>query len=81
MAGPIYNWFRARPTEARYQLSKADNVSPHWRRHSHASHALERGASVTLVRDTLGHSSLAITSLYTHAKPSESSALHLAVQP
>jgi integrase/recombinase XerD len=57
----------------------AGNVSPHWLRHAHASHALERGASVALVRDTLGHSSLAITSMYTHAKPNESSALHLAV--
>lgn len=55
------------------------NVSPHWFRHSHASHALERGASIVLVRDTLGHSSLAVTSRYTHAKPDQSSALHLAV--
>ena len=57
----------------------AGNVSPHWLRHSHASHALDRGASVALVRDTLGHSSLAVTSMYTHAKPNESSAMHLAV--
>lgn len=55
------------------------NVSPHWLRHSHASHALERGATVALVRDTLGHSSLTVTSMYTHAKPTESSALHLAI--
>lgn len=55
------------------------NVSPHWLRHSHASHALDRGASVALVRDTLGHASLAVTSMYTHAKPNESSALHLAI--
>lgn len=57
----------------------AGNVSAHWLRHSHASHALDRGANIALVRDTLGHSSLAITSRYTHAKPNESSALHLAV--
>ncbi len=55
------------------------NVSAHWLRHSHASHALDRGASVALVRDTLGHSSLAVTSRYTHAKPNDSSALHLAM--
>lgn len=55
------------------------NVSAHWLRHSHASHALDRGASVALVRDTLGHSSLAVTSRYTHAKPNDSSALHLAI--
>lgn len=56
-----------------------EDVSPHWFRHSHASHALDRGATVALVRDTLGHSSLAVTSMYVHAKPEESSALHLIV--
>jgi integrase/recombinase XerD len=49
------------------------NVSAHWLRHSHASHSLDRGANIAVVRDTLGHSSLAITSRYTHAKPNESS--------
>jgi integrase/recombinase XerD len=65
--------------EAAQRAGIAGNVSPHWFRHSHASHALERGASVALVRDTLGHSSLQVTSRYTHAKPDQSSALHLAV--
>lgn len=55
------------------------NVSPHWFRHSHASHALDRGASVALVRDTLGHASIATTSKYLHARPNDSSALHLAI--
>lgn len=55
------------------------NVSAHWLRHSHASHALDRGASVALVRDTLGHSSLAVTSRYTHAKPNDSSGLYLPI--
>lgn len=54
-------------------------VSAHWLRHAHASHSLDRGANIALVRDTLGHSSLAITSRYVHAKPEQSSALHLAV--
>jgi integrase/recombinase XerD len=48
-------------------------VSPHWFRHAHASHALEHGARVTLVRDTLGHSSIAVTDRYAHARPGESS--------
>ena len=65
--------------EAAQRAGIVGNVSPHWFRHSHASHALERGASVALVRDTLGHSSLQVTSRYTHAKPDQSSALHLAV--
>ena len=64
---------------AAQRASIAGNVSPHWLRHSHASHALDRGASVALVRDTLGHASLAVTSMYIHAKPNDSSALHLAI--
>ncbi|MCC5610576.1 tyrosine-type recombinase/integrase [Nostoc sp. CHAB 5834] len=52
-------------------------VSPHWLRHSHASHSLDRGAPVQLVRQTLGHTSLHTTSRYAHAKPSDSSGLYL----
>ena len=54
-------------------------VSPHWLRHAHASHALDRGAPAHLVKDTLGHQSLATTSKYTHARPDDSSARYLAV--
>lgn len=52
-------------------------VSPHWLRHAHASHSLERGAPIHLVQATLGHSSVATTSRYLHARPSDSSALYL----
>lgn len=55
------------------------NVSPHWLRHSHASHALERNTPIHLVQATLGHSSVATTGRYLHARPTDSSALHLAV--
>ena len=54
-------------------------VSPHWFRHSHASHALERGAGIHLVQATLGHSSVAVTSRYLHARPQDSSGLYLVV--
>jgi len=53
-------------------------VSPHFMRHAHGSHALERGASIVLVRDTLGHSSVAVTDRYLHARPGESSSRFLA---
>lgn len=55
------------------------NVSPHWLRHAHASHALDRGAPIHLVQATLGHSSVATTGLYLHARPAESSSRYLAV--
>ena len=55
----------------------AGNVSPHWFRHSHASHALDRGATLAEVRDTLGHGSIATTSAYLHARPDRSSGMRL----
>lgn len=54
-------------------------ASPHWLRHAHASHALQNGATVKLVSETLGHASVAITSRYLHARPGESSSQHLKV--
>ena len=55
------------------------DVSAHWLRHAHASHALDRGAPIHLVQATLGHASVATTGRYTHARPSDSSARYLAV--
>jgi integrase/recombinase XerD len=49
------------------------DASPHWLRHSHASHALDHGAPIHLVQQTLGHTSVATTSRYLHARPNESS--------
>lgn len=58
------------------QVIRADNpalaekllrATPHWMRHTHASHALQRGAELTAVRDNLRHSSLATTSIYLHS--------------
>ena len=54
-------------------------VSPHWLRHAHASHALDRGCPLPLVRDTLGHRCVSTTSRYLHARPDDSSANYLAV--
>ena len=54
-------------------------VSPHWLRHSHATHALERHAPIHLVQATLGHASVATTGRYLHAPPTDSSARYLAV--
>jgi integrase/recombinase XerD len=55
------------------------NVSPHWLRHALASHALDRGAPIHVVQATLGHSSLATTSKYSHARPGDSAGLYVAV--
>jgi len=46
---------------------KLRQATPHWMRHTHATHLLEGGAELTAVRDNLRHSSLATTSMYLHA--------------
>lgn len=54
-------------------------VSPHWLRHAHATHALARGAPPHVVKETLGHSSLATTGRYAHVNNTESSGLFLSL--
>ena len=43
------------------------DVSCHWLRHSHATHAIAAGASVTDVQAQLGHASLQTTTIYSHS--------------
>ncbi|MBC8930729.1 site-specific integrase, partial [Escherichia coli] len=45
---------------------KLRRASPHWMRHTHASHALARGAELLMVRDNLRHASISTTSTYLH---------------
>jgi len=46
---------------------KLRKASPHWMRHTHATHALARGAELTTVRDNLRHASVSTTSIYLHS--------------
>lgn len=46
--------------------AKLNRASPHWMRHTHATHALERGVDLTTVRDNLRHATVSTTSLYLH---------------
>lgn len=50
--------------EASEKLARA---STHWLRHTHGTHAVDMDIALTVVRDNLGHSSIAITSQYVHA--------------
>ena len=52
-------------------------LSPHWLRHAHGSHALDRHATLAEVQSTLGHANVATTSGYLHARPNTSSGLKL----
>ncbi|MCA8348508.1 phage integrase family protein [Burkholderia cepacia] len=43
-------------------------ASPHWLRHTHATHALDAGVELVVVRDNLRHASVATTSTYLHSE-------------
>lgn len=68
-------WRIVRKASERAGIDK--DVSCHWLRHAHASHALDRGAPIHLVQQTLGHSSVATTGKYLHARPTDSSGNYL----
>ncbi len=68
-------WTSLRRTAQRAGIDR--DISPHWFRHAHASHALDGGAPVQSVKETLGHASLATTSIYAHARNGGDSGLWL----
>lgn len=90
-AGPVDPIFRSRKGGGHLDASQVrrivyaaarkagleQKVSPHWMRHAHASHALDRSAPIHLVQATLGHASVSTTGRYLHARPTESSSFYL----
>lgn len=53
-------------SESPKTAEKLRRASPHWMRHTHATHALARGAELTTVRDNFRHASVSTTSVYLH---------------
>lgn len=46
-------------------------VSPHWLRHSFATHILQAGGNLDMIRQDLGHTNIATTGQYLHANPDD----------
>ena len=63
--------------DAAKRAGVTEKVSPHWLRHSHATHSLAAGCDLPLLQQSLGHSSLAVTSVYLHVNPDRSSSQYL----
>ncbi|MBA2127370.1 hypothetical protein DLM45_14225 [Hyphomicrobium methylovorum] len=83
-ASPKASVFGIKEREINYLIKRTakragvnEAASAHWFRHAHASHAIDNGAPITLVSQTLGHADLKTTSVYTHARPNESSSRFL----
>jgi integrase/recombinase XerD len=72
-------WRAVKAAAARAGLPST--VSPHWLRHSFASHLLEGGADLRAVQEMLGHASIATTEVYTHLDTEHVRSLHRLYHP
>lgn len=54
-------------------------VSPHILRHTHATHAIEKGVPIHVLKQSLGHRSIKTTELYLHANPDDFSGDNLEI--
>lgn len=79
---PIYDKFVYLLTKKRIaDVSTLEKRSPHVLRHTYATLLLNEGADIEIIRELLGHSSLASTQVYTHSTFEELRRAYKAAHP
>lgn len=73
----IWSLLKRRASEA----GIAQAASPHWLRHSFATHMLGRGAPVRVIQELLGHADISTTQIYTHTDTMRLSSVVRAAHP
>ncbi|MBX7052485.1 MAG: tyrosine-type recombinase/integrase [Flavobacteriales bacterium] len=63
------------------QVSTIQRKSPHVLRHTFATHMLNNGADLNVIKEVLGHSSLAATQVYTHNSIEKLKGIHKKMHP
>jgi integrase/recombinase XerC len=63
------------------QVTTIQRKSPHVLRHTFATHMLNNGAELNVIKEILGHSSLAATQVYTHNSIEKLKSIHSRMHP
>ncbi len=63
------------------QITTISRKSPHVLRHTFATHMLNNGADLNVIKEILGHSSLAATQVYTHNSIEKLKGVHQRMHP